>query len=78
VTNELLAEALNREGQVMRQMCVEGTRVHHLTSILIPAEDVVFALYESPPTAEVLRLNQRAAVPVSRIVEAIPVKEPYR
>jgi Protein of unknown function (DUF4242) len=78
VTNELLAEALNRERQVMRQMCAEGTRVHHLTTILIPAEDVAFALYEAPSTAEVLRLNQRAAVPVSRIVEAILVKEPHR
>ena len=73
VTNELLAEALNRGQQLMRQMRSEGTPVHHVTTILIPAEEVVFSLYEAPSTAAVLQLNERAAIPVSRIVVAIPV-----
>jgi hypothetical protein len=73
VNNELLAEALNRGRQVMRQMCAEGTPVHHVTSILIPAEEVVFSMYEAPSTTAVRQFNERAAIPVSRIVAAISV-----
>jgi hypothetical protein len=78
VTNELLAEAMNRGRQVMGQMCAEGTPVRHVTSILIPAEEVVFSMYEGPSTAAVLQLNERAAIPVSRIVDAIPVEGLHR
>jgi hypothetical protein len=73
VTSELLVEALDRGRQMMQQMGAEGTPVHHVTSILIPAEEVVFSLYEGPTTVAVLQLNERAAIPVSRIVDAIPV-----
>jgi hypothetical protein len=73
VTNELLVEALNRGRQMMHQMCAEGTPVEHVTSILVPDEEVVFSLYDGPSTAAVLQLNERAAIPVSRIVDAIPV-----
>jgi hypothetical protein len=71
VTSELLLEALSRGRQMTEQMGVEGIRVHHLTSILIPSEEVVFSLYEGPSTATVRQLNERAAIPVSRIVDAI-------
>jgi hypothetical protein len=74
VTNEVLAEALDRGRQMMQQMSTEGTAVLHVTSILIPAEEVVFSLYEAPSTLAVLQLNERAAIPVSRIVDAITVK----
>ena len=50
-------------------MCAEGTSVHRVTSILIRAEEVVFSFYEAPSTAVVLQLNERASIPVSRIVE---------
>jgi hypothetical protein len=59
----------------MPQMCAEGTPVHHATSILIPSEEVVFSLYEASSTIAVLQLNERASIPVRRIVDAIPVKE---
>lgn len=73
VTNELLVEALNRGRQMMQQMYTEGAAVHHLTSILIPAEEVVFSLYEGPSAAAVLELNEGAVIPVARIVDAIQV-----
>ena len=59
----------------MEQMRAEGTSVDAITSILVPAEEVVFSLYEGPSAAAICRLNERAAIPVSRIVEAIAVTQ---
>ena len=73
VTSELLLEALNRGRRVMEQMRTEGTFVRNITSILIPAEEVVFSVYDGPSAAAVRQLNDRAGIPVSRIVEAISV-----
>jgi hypothetical protein len=58
--------------QVMRQMRSAGTQHPD------PAEEVVFSLYEGPSTAAVLQFNERAAIPVSRIVDAFPVKGLHR
>jgi len=73
VTSELLLEALNRGRRVMEQMSTEGTPVRAITSILIPSEEVVFSVYEGPSAATVRQLNDRASIPVSRIVEAIAI-----
>jgi hypothetical protein len=70
VTCELLLDALNR-GLQMEQARAEETPVHHVISILIPAEEVVFSLYEGQSTLAVRQLNERAAIPVSRIASAI-------
>ena len=75
VTSELLIEALNRGRRVMEQMNAEGTPARAIISILIPAEEVVFSLYEGPSAATVHQLNDRAGIPVSRIVEAIMVTQ---
>ena len=74
VTGEMLLDALSR-GRQMEQMRAEGTPVHHAISILIPAEEVVFSLYEGHSTAAVRLLNERADIPASRIVAAISVTE---
>jgi hypothetical protein len=71
VTSELFLEALNRGQRVMEQMRTEGTPVRAITSILIPSEEVVFSVYEGSSVAAVRNLNDRAGIPVSRIVEAI-------
>ena len=73
VTIELLFQALQRARRVMEQMAGEGTRVRDISCILIPAEEVVFSLYEGPSAAAVRQLNERAGIPTSRIVEAIVV-----
>jgi hypothetical protein len=54
-------------------MRVEGTRIRDITSIFILSEEVVFSVYEGPSAAVVRELNQRADIPVSRIVEAIAI-----
>jgi hypothetical protein len=71
VTSELLLEALDRGRQVMEEMRGEGTPLRDLSCIFIPSEEVVFSVYEGPSPAAVRQFNQRASIPVSRMVEAI-------
>jgi hypothetical protein len=75
VTIERLLRAHQRSRQVMEQMGGEGTSIRSISSTLIPSEEVVFSVYEAPSAAAVRQLNERAAVPVSRVVEAIIVAE---
>jgi hypothetical protein len=73
VTRELLLEALNRGQRVMVEMSVEGVHVHNISCTLIPGEEVVLSVYEGPSVSAVRQFNERAVIPVSRIVEAIAV-----
>jgi hypothetical protein len=73
VTIERLIEALQRGRQVMEQMSEEGTPVREVSCVLIPSEDVVFSVYEALSAAAVRSFNQRSAIPVSRITDAIVV-----
>ncbi len=73
VTIERLLQALQRGRRVMEQMRGEGTQLRDISCTLIPAEEVVFSVYDAPSAAAVRQLNERAAIPVSRIVEAITV-----
>jgi hypothetical protein len=57
----------------MTQMSAEGTRVRGISWILIPREEVVFSVYEGPSIDAVRQLNERADIPISRMVEAIVV-----
>ena len=75
VTRERLLRALQRGRQVMAQMSGEGTCVRDISCTLIPSEEVVFSVYEGPSSVAVRQLNERAGIPVSRIVEAIAVTE---
>jgi hypothetical protein len=71
VTRELLLEALNRGRRVIDEMNAEGMRIRDVSCTLIPGEEVVFSVYEGPSADAVRQLNERADIPVSRIVEAI-------
>jgi hypothetical protein len=73
VTSELLLEALNRGRQVIEEMSVEGTRISVLSSTLIPGEEVVFSVYQAPSADAIRQFNERAGIPVSRIVQAIVI-----
>ena len=73
VTRELLLEALDRARRVIDEMNPEGMRVREVSCTLIPSEEVVFSVYEGPSAHAVRQLNERAGIPVSRIVEAVSV-----
>jgi hypothetical protein len=74
VTLEQLLEALERGQRAMDEMSREGTRIHDISCTFIPGEEVVFSVYEGPSDLDVLHLNERAGIPVSRIVNAIVVR----
>jgi hypothetical protein len=73
VTTELLLEALNRVRRVIDEMSAEGMRIRDVSCTLIPGEEVVFSVYDGPSANAVRQLNDRAGIPVSRIVEAVSV-----
>jgi hypothetical protein len=73
VTAGLLRQALERCRQVIEEMKGQGTDIRDISCTLIPGEEVVFSLYEGPSALVIRQLNERADVPVSRIVEAIEV-----
>ena len=75
VTSELLLEALERSRRAMEEMGGEGTRVRHISCILIPDEEVVFSVYEGPSAVVVQQVSERAGIPFSRIVTAILIME---
>ena len=75
VTAERLLEALERGRRVMGQMSGEGTTVRGVYCTLIPAEEVVFSLYEGPSEAAVRQVSERAGIPVSRIAEAVTITD---
>jgi hypothetical protein len=75
VTIERLLEALKRSRRVMEEMNAGGTCVRDISCTLIPGEEVVFSMYEGPSPAVVRQLNERAGIPLSRIVEAIAVTD---
>jgi hypothetical protein len=54
---------------------LEGLYVHDISCIYVPGEEVVFSVYEGPSATAVRQLNERASIPVSRIVEAIAVTD---
>jgi hypothetical protein len=57
-----------------RAMTAEGTRVEHLVSILMPADQVVFSLIEAADEAAVRSVNERAAIPLDRIAAAVALR----
>jgi hypothetical protein len=73
VTSELLLEALNRGRRVMEEMRSEETPIREISCTLLPGEEVVFSVYEGPSAGAVRQFNERAGIPVSRIVEAIAI-----
>jgi hypothetical protein len=75
VTFERLREALKRSRRVMEAMRAEGTYLGEISCTFIPGEEVVFSVYESPTASAVRQLNQRASIPVSRLVEVIAITE---
>lgn len=77
VTPGLLRQGLSRCSQVMEEMGGRGTRIRDISCTLIPGEEVVFSVYEGPSELVIRQLNERAGMPVSRIVAAVAVTEDH-
>jgi hypothetical protein len=55
------------------ELAAEGTRARHLHSMLIPSDEICFALFEANSAEEVRRLIERASIPYERVVEAVQI-----
>jgi hypothetical protein len=66
-----LRAVLGRLDAAARAMTVEGKRVEHLGSILMPVDEVVFSLIAAADESIVREVNARAELPVDRISAAI-------
>ena len=75
VTVEEFRSALERERAVIARMSEEGACIRVVSSMLIPADEVLFSVYEAPTATVVRRLNEQAGIPFDRIVEAEEVAE---
>jgi hypothetical protein len=56
----------------------EGHPVRYLGSILIAAEETVFAVFEADGDESVAEVNSRASAPFDRVVPVIELREPER
>jgi hypothetical protein len=52
----------------------EGVRVRHLGSLLLPADETSFCLFESESLGAVRLVSERASLAYERIVSAVPVE----
>jgi hypothetical protein len=68
-----LAAATDRAHDVTAQMRVDGIEVQLLQTILVPAEESLFYLFEAPSRELVEEIVNRARLPRERVVEAVDV-----
>ena len=68
-----LAAATDRAQDVTAQMRVDGIDVQLLQSILVPAEESLFCLFEAPSRELVEEIVNRAGLPRERVVEAVDI-----
>ena len=54
-------------------MTQEGTPIRYLRSIFVPGEEKCFCLLEGPSEEAVKEANERAEIPLERIVEAMHI-----
>jgi hypothetical protein len=67
-TRAEVAEALRRAAEDISQ---DGTPVRYIRSIVVPADETCFHLFEAPSVVAVQEASARAEVVCTRIVEAV-------
>jgi len=69
ITPELLTAAVGRAKSVTAEMTQQGKPVRYLRSTFLPAEEKAFCLFEAPSPDRVREANERAQIPLQRIIE---------
>ncbi len=72
-TGEQVADAAKSARQITAIMTGEGTPIRYLRSTFIPGEDKCYCLFDGPSPDVVQTANDRAGLPVERIVEVVHV-----
>jgi hypothetical protein len=73
VSTEKHRAALARSRRTAEAMRLEGKRIEHLRSTLVPEQETVLCLFEADSRALVVELNDRADFRYDRIVTAVAV-----
>ena len=73
ITPEQLRAAATRAKETTAQMSAEGKPVRYMRSTFIPQESKCFCLFEGPSVELIQEANERAELPVERIVEALHI-----
>ena len=71
--NAQVVAAAARARDATAEMTREGTPIRYLRSTFLPNEDKCFCLFEGPSAETVQEANDRAELPVERIVPAIHI-----
>lgn len=67
-----LAAAVERAEQAADELRSQGHSLHFLGSILVPADEVVFCLFDGAE-ADVRAVSEKAGVPFERILESLRI-----
>jgi hypothetical protein len=67
VDSDQLTSAADRLGTAVREFAVGGREVRLLSSVFIPADEVVLSLFEAATEDDVVEANRRSGVPFDRV-----------
>jgi hypothetical protein len=67
ISRERLAEAEERMGRAARDLAGSGVEIRLLSSMLIPAEEVVLTLFGAADEDDVIEVSRRSEVPFDRV-----------
>ena len=67
-TRAEVADALRRAAD---EIAAGGTQVRYIRSIVVPADETCFHVFEAPSEAAVREASERARITCTRIVEAL-------
>ena len=72
VSAEKLAAAVERAEQAADELRSQGRSLRFLGSILVPADEIVFCLFDGEET-DVRTVSQKAGLPFERILESLRI-----
>jgi hypothetical protein len=77
VDRDQLVMAAGRLGTAAHELAAGGRDVRVLSSVLIPADEVVLSLFEAASEEDVVEVNRRSGVPFDRVqpVELYPPQQ---
>ena len=74
---DLTAEQLSAAAAAAKDAAMRSTRggtpIRYLRSTYVPGESKCYCLFEAPSVEDVREVNEAAALPISRIVEALHI-----
>jgi hypothetical protein len=74
VTEQQLVDAGGRAHRVALGIASEGSLARYLGSILVPADEIAFCLFEAPSLEAAGEIGRRAAIPFERILEIVHLR----